>query len=366
MLRRPFQGQYRLSQGFGANPDSYARFGLKGHNGLDYALPHGTPLVSPIEGKITEIGNDTTGYGAYVKVENDAEGHLLGHMSRIDVQVGQEVYEGQQLGLSGGTKGSWGAGNTTGAHLHWGRFPKPRNRDNGYSGYEDQSDLLISWDEQKALPEGRTYVNKAQSNGTIPVDAKEFPKLVNKATKWDTVVRDVLNSSRPSEEVDAQEVKDLQQKLRTERDDAKRRLENIKEETVDGQTVGYYITELANRTEQVGRLKTEKDDLQTSYDQLKADIAKGDEVAQAQRKADKELITKLQAQVAEQGKTIGTLTHEKNQLQTEKQSALNQVAELQTALDEAKKQGSSSLTVYDALELILAKVVTALKNIVLK
>lgn len=369
MLRRPFYKQYRLSQGFGENPDVYSKFGIKGHNGLDYATPKGTILVSPIDGKITEVGLDANGYGAYVKIENDSEGHLLAHMSRIDVTVNQEVYEGQVLGLSGGQKGDWGAGNTTGAHLHWGRFPKPRNRDNGYSGYEDQADLLISWDEQLKLPEGRTYVNKAQGTGagaTIPVDAKEFPKLVNKATKWDATVRDVLNTSRPSEEVPAQEVKDLQQKLTTERDDAVRRLSNIKAEVVDGQTVGYYITELDNREQQVARLKVEHHDLQTTYDRFKVEVAKGNDVAEAQRKADTLLIYQLQGQVEEQGKALGDLTHEKAEAVTAKETAENRVKELEIALEQAKSNGSSSLTIYDALELVIIKVVQALKGIKLK
>lgn len=369
MLRRPFYKQYRLSQGFGENPASYSGFGLKGHNGLDYATPKGTTLVSPIDGKITEVGLDVNGYGAYVKIENDVEGHLLAHMSRIDVTVNQEVYEGQELGLSGGQKGDWGAGNTTGAHLHWGRFPKPRNRDNGYAGYEDQASLLISWDEQLKLPTGRTYVNKAQGTGasaTIPVDAKEFPKLVNKASKWDATVRDVLNSSRPSEEVDAQEVKDLQQKTRTERDEALRRLGNIKEEVVDGKPVSYYITELDNREQQVARLKIEHHDLQVSYDRFKVEVSKGNDVAEAQRKADTLLIYQLQGQAEEQGKAIGDLTHERDKALNEKEKLVIRVTELEAELEEAKKQSTSSLTIYDALELILSKIVEALKGIKLK
>lgn len=345
MLRRPFHGQYRLTQGFGENPASYAPFGIKGHNGLDYGLPHGTELVSPIDGKITEVGNDTTGYGAYVKVENSVEGHLLGHMSRIDVQVGQEVYEGQTLGLSGGTKGSWGAGNTTGAHLHWGRFPIPRNRQNGYSGYEDQSDLLISWEQQLNLPKGRTYVNKP-ANETVAVDAKEFPKLVTKATRWDETVRDVIKTDRKSEEVSTQELKDLVGNLQKQRDEA------IK-------SGDYNATELRNREEQVERLKTEKADLQKAYDRLKTDIASGDEVAQAQRKADKELIDKLQKQVTEQAKTIGDLNHTVDEQATT-------ITNLGKELEQSHKEGVHNLTIYDAVELIVIKVITALKSIKLK
>jgi len=95
-LRRPFNGNFTLTQSFGARPEAYAQFGIKGHNGLDYGLPHGTPVVAALEGKVTEVGNDTTGYGGYAKIENDKQGQLFGHLSRIDVKVGDTIYEGQQ------------------------------------------------------------------------------------------------------------------------------------------------------------------------------------------------------------------------------------------------------------------------------
>jgi murein DD-endopeptidase MepM/ murein hydrolase activator NlpD len=42
------------------------------------------------------------------------------HLSRFDVENGAYVEAGQQIGLTGGAKGTWGAGFSTGPHLHWG------------------------------------------------------------------------------------------------------------------------------------------------------------------------------------------------------------------------------------------------------
>jgi len=148
MLRRPFIGRKTLTQAFGVNGYNYSRFNLKGHNGLDYAIQQGSNLYAPIEGKVIEFGNDITGYGQYIKIENDREGTILAHMSVVNVKLGDNVSVGQFVGLSGGAIGTYGCGNSTGSHLHWGYYTKPRDRSNGYTGYIDQSGLLISWDEQ--------------------------------------------------------------------------------------------------------------------------------------------------------------------------------------------------------------------------
>lgn len=126
-----FEGNFPLSQRFGENPDWYARFGMKGHNGIDYALPNGTKLYSCLFGTVTEFLNDTQGYGLYVKIENDECGVIYAHMQKSLVKVGDFVEPGRLLGYSNNT------GNSTGPHLHFGVFPKPRDRGNGYAGYID-------------------------------------------------------------------------------------------------------------------------------------------------------------------------------------------------------------------------------------
>jgi hypothetical protein len=135
-MRKPFDGDYRVSQLFGANPAMYARFNYKGHNGIDWATPVGTPILSPHAGTVIESREDKDGYGLYVKVENSKEGSVLAHFSKLDVVAGQKVSEGQRLGLSGNT------GYSTGPHLHWGYYLMPRDRSNGYGGFIDQSPYI--------------------------------------------------------------------------------------------------------------------------------------------------------------------------------------------------------------------------------
>ena len=70
-MRKPYTGDFPITQEFGENPQTYAQFGLKGHNGQDIGLPTGTDIVSAIKGEVVEIAFDPQGYGDYIKVEND-------------------------------------------------------------------------------------------------------------------------------------------------------------------------------------------------------------------------------------------------------------------------------------------------------
>lgn len=127
------------SQYFGQNPQWYAPFGLKGHNGIDIPLKTGTKLLSCINGTVTETANDRTGYGIYIKIENEYCGVLYGHLKEFSLKVGDVVKAGDFIGYSGNT------GNSTGPHLHFGVFPKPRNRNNGYAGYIDPLKAPVEW-----------------------------------------------------------------------------------------------------------------------------------------------------------------------------------------------------------------------------
>lgn len=127
-MRRPFIGDFPVTQTWGVNEQNYVQFGLKGHNGIDYGLPTGTVIIAPHSGKVIEVAYDQYGYGNYIKIENDVEGSILAHLQQQDVSVGQEVKEGDRIGLSNNS------GNSTGPHLHWGYFRKPRDKADGFSG----------------------------------------------------------------------------------------------------------------------------------------------------------------------------------------------------------------------------------------
>lgn len=129
-LRRPLPaGVGRVTQWFGEHPEWYTRFGLAGHNGLDYGAPEGTPVLAAHEG-VLQAGRDPEGYGLYARVVNGYMVTIYAHLSAVTAAVGERVAAGQQLGLSGNT------GNSTGPHLHFG-LKWVRGRNPAYKDWVD-------------------------------------------------------------------------------------------------------------------------------------------------------------------------------------------------------------------------------------
>lgn len=83
------------------------------HPALDYPVRIGTPVHSPWTASIVEAGWSNTGYGKHIREWSANKiGTILGHLSQLYVKPGQQVRQGQVIGLSGST------GNSTGPHLH--------------------------------------------------------------------------------------------------------------------------------------------------------------------------------------------------------------------------------------------------------
>lgn len=95
-LRRFFNGEER-------NP----------HSGLDFAVPHGTPVKAPADGVVTIVA-DYFFNGKTVFIDH-GQGlvTMYCHLSEYDVQVGDVVKRGQIIARVGAT------GRVTGPHLHW-------------------------------------------------------------------------------------------------------------------------------------------------------------------------------------------------------------------------------------------------------
>jgi murein DD-endopeptidase MepM/ murein hydrolase activator NlpD len=83
------------------------------HNGVDYSAPAGTPVRSVGDGTVQFAGWQN-GYGNVVEVEHGGgRNTMYAHLSRIDVNKGQRIQQGQNLGAVGAT--GW----ATGPHLHF-------------------------------------------------------------------------------------------------------------------------------------------------------------------------------------------------------------------------------------------------------
>ncbi|MET9600242.1 M23 family metallopeptidase [Streptomyces sp. NPDC006459] len=83
------------------------------HTGIDFHAASGTSVHAVGVGTVVEAGWGGA-YGNNVVIKhNDGTYTQYGHMTSLNVSVGQQVTPGQQIGLSGST------GNSSGPHLHF-------------------------------------------------------------------------------------------------------------------------------------------------------------------------------------------------------------------------------------------------------
>jgi murein DD-endopeptidase MepM/ murein hydrolase activator NlpD len=125
-----------LTQRFGENLNDYAQFGMKGHNGADWAAPKGTPVRAVHDGRV-EFGDDPKGYGKFARLYFDLEftwDCIYGHFDRYE-GVNRKVKAGDVVGYVDST------GFSTGHHLHFGirkiKQGTVVDYNNGYFGYID-------------------------------------------------------------------------------------------------------------------------------------------------------------------------------------------------------------------------------------
>src|SRR5436190_8393514 len=103
----------RLESGVGGRRNPFTGRGHEYHEGQDIDAAWGTPVEAAASGKIT-IAGWQRGYGNVVYVDHGSGlSTRYGHLSKINVSVGQTVGTGAILGLVGST------GRSTGPHLHY-------------------------------------------------------------------------------------------------------------------------------------------------------------------------------------------------------------------------------------------------------
>ncbi|ANO35580.1 peptidase M23 (plasmid) [Vibrio breoganii] len=112
-MRRPLEVKSRISSRFNPRRRHPVTRRISPHNGVDFAIPTGTPVLAAADGKVIMVRNHPYA-GKYLVIEHGSiyKTRYL-HMSRIQVKRGQMVKRGQRIGLSGAT------GRVTGPHLHY-------------------------------------------------------------------------------------------------------------------------------------------------------------------------------------------------------------------------------------------------------
>lgn len=119
---------------WGNSPEYYARYGQRGHNGIDLACSVGTPVYAAESGTVEFEGwgqnspwmGAVAGISVILRHADCKTGYA--HLSSTIINTGQAISQGQLIGYSGNT------GGTTGPHLHVEVMPLNPNGSNGYAG----------------------------------------------------------------------------------------------------------------------------------------------------------------------------------------------------------------------------------------
>ncbi len=97
----------RYLSGFDYSPET-------NHFGIDIAGKLGNPIFAADHGVVVYAGWNDYGYGEMVVIDHGSGWQTLyAHLSQVNVGCGEEVYQGDVIGLMGST------GRSTGTHLHF-------------------------------------------------------------------------------------------------------------------------------------------------------------------------------------------------------------------------------------------------------
>ncbi|WP_067983642.1 peptidoglycan DD-metalloendopeptidase family protein [Neptuniibacter pectenicola] len=111
--RYPFNGKYRLSSNFNPKRRHPITGLIRPHNGTDFAMRVGSPVVSIGDGIVSRVVRHKYA-GLYIEIQHGQsyKTRYL-HLSKSYVVKGQRVKRGERIAKSGNT------GRSTGAHLHF-------------------------------------------------------------------------------------------------------------------------------------------------------------------------------------------------------------------------------------------------------
>jgi|CXWL01.1.fsa_nt_gi murein DD-endopeptidase MepM/ murein hydrolase activator NlpD len=102
-----------LTDGYGIRNNPFGGGGVEGHEGQDIAAAFGSPVKSTADGLVVYAAS-RSGYGNIVVIyHGDGISTRFGHLSQIEVQPGQRVRRGDEIGKVGST------GRSTGPHCHY-------------------------------------------------------------------------------------------------------------------------------------------------------------------------------------------------------------------------------------------------------
>lgn len=170
----------QITQYPGAAAPSTRKF-YSNHAGYDYATAPGTPLKLPAGAKVVKSYMDQSGYGQRAVVQlPTGEQWALSHLSKVAIPQGGKT--GDVFAYTGGARGTYGAGNTTGPHLDIAAFD-PKTVAANVGNYYQQALRSVSQGAQRANPMKLLEAAKSKYGKNLIAYASNPQRLVALAKK---------------------------------------------------------------------------------------------------------------------------------------------------------------------------------------
>lgn len=110
-MGKPHNGE--VTSHFGTRENPFSGYGAETHSGMDFRGNIGDAVKSTAKGRVS-LASYHGGYGNCIVIDHGYNLQTLyGHLSKINVKVGDEINIGQIIGEVGST------GRSTGPHLHY-------------------------------------------------------------------------------------------------------------------------------------------------------------------------------------------------------------------------------------------------------
>ena len=128
------------------------------HGGIDIATSLGTNIISPISGRVSNIGIEPGGYGNYIQIKDDqGKYHLFGHLKETPkLELNNKIEPGQTIGFVGSS------GKSTGPHVHYQIDPESNHRAMKAGQHIDPSTYMID----------QSTIDKINANNSSVADFK--------------------------------------------------------------------------------------------------------------------------------------------------------------------------------------------------
>ena len=187
------------SSGYGVRQDPNGS-GTQHHNGIDYPMPVGSPVIAAADGKVALIRKQpgkSRSYGLYMVVEHKGFYTYYAHLSQTIARVGQQVSQGEVIAKSGGEKGGPNSGSSTGPHLHFevrksltnpnssvnptGLFGKLKSKVSGLLGNKDPNGSVLA-DKVTKKYSGQLDVLGMNSSGSNPYSGTRLAELLSRGS----------------------------------------------------------------------------------------------------------------------------------------------------------------------------------------